>query len=392
MPAMLIRKGFRFRLKTNSLHEERLNRFAGHARFLWNKALGLCLARLREGHKILRYQELAFWLVLWKQSEEYGFLRECHSQVLQQKLMDLDRGFRDAFDKSQTGKRLPVFKKKGRQDGFRFCQGFRIGNGRIFLPKVGWVRFFQSRKTEGLPKNVTVSRKAGRWYISVQTEQEVAEPRHPAVGAVGIDMGISLFAALSDGGTLAPVNSYRRRQERLKRLQRGLSRKTRFSGNWKKQKHCIQQLHVKIADTRRDFLHKSSTLISKNHAMIAVEDLAVGNMSRSAKGTVMEPGRNVRAKAGLNCAILDQGWHEFRRQLAYKQAWRGGILVEVPPRNTSLACSSCGYTAKGNRLSQAGFSCLQCGHAENADINAAKNILAAGHAVLACGAGAVARL
>lgn len=388
---MLIRKAFKFRLKTKSYQRELLNRFAGHTRFLWNRALSLCLLRFRNGQGILRYQELAFWLTLWKQSEEYGFLRECHSQVLQQKLMDLDRAFRDAFDKTQPGKRLPVFRKKGHQDGFRFCQGFRVENRRIYLPKIGWVSFYQSRKIEGRMKSAAITRKAGHWYVSIQTEQEMEDQKHPATAAVGIDMGINLFAALSTGEILLPVNSYKTWQGKLGFWQRGLSRKVKFSSGWKKQKFEIQRLHEKIANIRKDFLHKHSTDISKNHAMIAVEDLRIRNMSLSASGTIDCPGKNVQAKSGLNRAILDQGWHEFRRQLSYKQAWRGGILVEVPAKNTSLTCNVCGHARKGNRLTQAGFCCLQCGHEANADINAARNILAVGHTVLACGAGAVAR-
>ena len=132
-------------------------------------------------------------------------------------------------------------------------------------------------------------------------------------------------------------------------------------------------------------LHKVSTTISKNHAMIVIEDLQVANMSKSAAGTVSQPGRNVRAKSGLNRAILDQGWFELRRQLEYKQAWRGGQVLAINPAYTSQKCACCGHIAKENRPSQSQFSCLECGYTENADINGARNILAAGHAVLACG-------
>jgi putative transposase len=143
--------------------------------------------------------------------------------------------------------------------------------------------------------------------------------------------------------------------------------------------------HARIANVRTDFLHKASNTISKNHAMIAVEDLQVRNMSRSAKGCAEAPGRNVRAKSGLNKAILDQGWGEFRRQLEYKSAWRGGYFVAVPPRNTSRMCPHCGHISAENRKTQALFACIKCGHTANADHVGAINILAAGHAVLACG-------
>ncbi len=146
-----------------------------------------------------------------------------------------------------------------------------------------------------------------------------------------------------------------------------------------------QCLHSRIANIRRDYLHKVTTTISKNHAMIVIEDLKVSNMSKSTAGTVSQPGRNVRAKSGLNRSILDQGWYEMRRQLEYKQLWRGGQVLAVPPAYTSQRCACCGHTAKENRLTQSKFVCRACGYTANADVNGARNILAAGHAVLACG-------
>ena len=137
--------------------------------------------------------------------------------------------------------------------------------------------------------------------------------------------------------------------------------------------------------TDSDFLHKHSTAISKNHALVMLEALKVSNMSKSAKGTVEAPGRNVKAKSGLNKAILDQGWSEFRRILEYKLLWRGGMVVEVPPQHTSQKCPVCHFISAGNRKSQAVFRCIDCGYTANADTVAAMNIKAAGHAVLACG-------
>ncbi len=136
---------------------------------------------------------------------------------------------------------------------------------------------------------------------------------------------------------------------------------------------------------RRDYLHKTSHEISQSHAIVVIEDLQVRNMSKSAAGTVETPGRHVRAKSGLNKSILDQGWFEFRRQLEYKQQWRGGCVIAVPPQNTSRTCPACGHVAKENRKTRAQFECVACGYSENADLNAARNILAAGHAVSACG-------
>jgi putative transposase len=255
----------------------------------------------------------------------------------------------------------------------------------VYLPKIGWVRFIQSREVDGTVKNVTVSRENEHWYVSIQVELEVAEPVHPSNSAVGIDLGVVRFATISDGTFVAPINSYRTLKNKLAKEQKRLSRKKKLSNNWQKQLKKVRTVHSKIANVRRDFHHKLTSTISNNHAIVVLEDLRVKNMSASAKGTIVDPGKNVRAKSGLNLSILDQGFYEFRRQLEYKQHWRGGIVVAVNPANTSLRCSNCNHIAKENRLSQAEFKCVECQHTEHADLNAAKNILAAGRAVLACG-------
>ncbi|MFO7808469.1 RNA-guided endonuclease InsQ/TnpB family protein [Guyparkeria sp.] len=239
--------------------------------------------------------------------------------------------------------------------------------GRVFLPKLGWLRYRKSREVVGTVKNVTVSASGGKWFVSIQTEREVETGYHSASSIVGVDAGVA------------------KRQRQLVKAQRALSRKKKFSRNWIKAKARVQKIHTRIGNTRRDYLHKLTTTLSKNHAAIVIEDLQVRNMAMSASGTVDQPGRNVRAKTGLNRSILDQGWSEFRRQLEYKQAWRGGIVEAVAPRNTSRTCSACGHVAKENRQSQSRFECVGCGHTAHADVNAARNILAAGHVVMACG-------
>jgi putative transposase len=164
-----------------------------------------------------------------------------------------------------------------------------------------------------------------------------------------------------------------------------MSRKTKFSSNWKKAKARIQKIHARIANARGDFLHKTSATISKNHALVCIEDLRIGNMSKSSAGTVEAPGKKVAQKRGLNKAILDQGWFEFRRQLEYKTAWRGGFTVAVAATNTSRTCPCCGHVSKENRKTQALFACVACGYENNADHVGAINVLAAGQAVFACG-------
>lgn len=258
-------------------------------------------------------------------------------------------------------------------------------NNRISLPKLGWIRYRNSREVIGEVKNVTVIQSCGKWYVSIQTEYEVPEQVHKAASMVGLDAGVTKLATLSDGTVYQPVNSFKASQRKLAMLQRQLSRKVKFSASWQKQKKKIQRLHSHIANIRRDYLHKVTSEISKNHAMIVIEDLKVSNMSKSAKGTAERPGRNIRAKSGLNRSILDQGWYEMRRQLEYKQLWRGGQVLAIPPAYTSQSCACCGHMAKENRQTQSKFVCQVCGYTENADINGARNILAAGHAVLACG-------
>ena len=379
-----IRKAYKVRLKTNNNIENKLVQYCGSARFLWNKSLAMNLERLEKRQAILWYNELAYWLTFWKQSEEYAFLAECPSQVLQQKLKDMERAFKEGFDKSQPLKRIPVFKKRGLNDGIRFPQGYKLKNRRIFLPKIGWIGFHKSCDIPGTIKNITITWRAGKWYASIQVEQMVEIGKHASDSEIGIDAGIKCFASFSDGTMIEGVHSFRKHEERLAREQRKLSRKEKGSNNGKKQKRKIAKLHHTIANVRSDFLHKQSTEISKNHAKVFVEELQIRNMSASAKGSVEEPGRSVKAKSGLNKSILDQGWFQFRRQLDYKLFWRGGMLVEVKPRYTSQRCSCCGHTAKENRASQDVFRCQECGHEENADVNAAKNILTVGQTGLAC--------
>ena len=247
------------------------------------------------------------------------------------------------------------------------------------------MRYRNSRDIVGTAKNITVSQSGSKWYASIQTEREVPQPVPTATTAIGIDVGIARFAKMSDGSFLAPLNSFKKHQQRLARYQRRMSRKVKFSNNWKKEKTRVQKVHACIANTRKDFLHKTTTTISQNHALVCIEDLQVSNMSRSSKGNSEQHGKRVSQKFGLNRAILDQGWGEFRRQLGYKMAWNGGILLVVPAHHTSQTCSCCGHIAKENRLKQAEFLCVDCGYAENADVAGAINVLERGQRLLACG-------
>jgi putative transposase len=379
-------QAYKFQLQPKAEQERLMRRFAGCCRFLWNKALALEKETYETQGKRLGFSSLCNLLRDWKKEDRTLFLAEAHSQILQQSLKDLDKAYANFFAKRAN---FPRFKKKGVHDAFRYPQGFKLdeSNSRVYLPKIGWVRYRKSRDTAGTPKQATVSLNAGKWYVAIQTEREIDAPVHPSQSVVGIDMGVANFAVFSDGTALAPLNSFRSHEAKLAKAQRKLSRKVKFSANWRKEKAKVQRLHKRIADVRNDFLHKATTTIGKNHAMVVMEDLSVKNMSASASGSLESPGRNVRAKSGLNKYILDQGWGEFRRQIGYKLDWAGGMLILVPPQYTSQTCYVCGNVDKANRVSQAQFICTACGHKAGADHNAALNILAAGQAVSACGAG-----
>lgn len=389
---MIIRKAYKFRMKPDQEQLLKLQSFAGHCRFVWNKVLALNLKRLEAKQSLIGYHEADFWTKLWKQSDEYHFLKEVPAHCIQQKLKDLNKAFKDGFDKKQPLKRIPRFKRKGVGDSFRFPEPkqIQVKHKKIKLPKLGWIKFYQSRAIDGNIKNATVTQSAGHWYVSIQVEVDIGTPVHTRHSAIGIDMGINKYVALSTGEYEDPINPFKKYQDKLAQAQRRLSKKKKFSENWKKQKKRIQKIHSKIAHVRKDFQHKLSTKLSNSHAMIVVEALKIGNMSRSASGTVEDPGKNVKAKSGLNKSILDQAWGELKRQIGYKLVWKGGIYLEVPTAYTSQTCSVCGAKDKASRQSQACYVCTRCGYEENADINAAKNILAAGHAVLACGEDALA--
>ncbi|SIO39176.1 RNA-guided endonuclease InsQ/TnpB family protein [Nitrosomonas cryotolerans] len=383
----IIRKAFKSRLNPNSDQVQKMVEFVGANRFVWNKALAMNLFRLEQKQPLLWYNELSFWLKLWKYSEDYGFLKTVHSQPLQQALKNLEKAFKDGFDKKQPLKRIPKFKKKGLSDSFRYPQGFKLEqeSSKVFLPKIGWVKYRNSRQVIGDVKNMTISRKGGYWYVSIQTEYETELKRHSSTSMIGVDMGVTRFATLSDGSYVEPLNSFRKLSKKLAFEQRKLSKKVRFSANWKKQKQIITRLHERIANARLDFLHKTSTEISKNHAMVVVENLKIGNMSKSAKGSVEKHGKNVKAKSGLNKSILDQGWGMFVSFLEYKQACSGGDVLKVNPQYTSQTCPRCQHVSRDNRKSQSAFECTECGFKANADLVGALNVLERGHRLLACG-------
>ena len=372
-------QAYKFKIEPNGTQLRALRQFAGNARKVWNLALARQQTQYAAGVSFTNTYGMNDWLPIWK--KELPYLQVSPSQTLQQVMADLNQGYQNFFAKRAAH---PVFKKKGQHDSFRYPQGDKLDqkNSRIFLPKLGWLRYRNSRVVLGTIKNITVRCFNNQWFVSIQTTRDVERPVTQATSLIGIDLGITRFATLSDGTVIKPRNSFTRHQQALTKAQRAMSRKEKFGRNWKKARARVQRLHARIAHVRQDFLHKTSTTISHNHAMVIVEDLKVGNMSRSAAGTVEEPGKSVRAKSGLNRAILDQGWGEFIRQLDYKLSWNGGMLLAVPAHHTSQTCPACRYISQDNRRTQAQFACVICRYENHADWVGAVNILARGVSLL----------
>jgi putative transposase len=250
------------------------------------------------------------------------------------------------------------------------------GAAQVWVPKAGWVRFRWSRRVPAGVKSCRVTRDpAGRWHVAFAA---VPEPvPGPGTGeVVGVDRGVAATLALSDGRMYqAPApQTVARLQRRLCRAQRGGNRRRRVRAQ-------LARVQARNADSREDWAEKASTQLARRYDLIRIEDLKIGNMTRSARGTTEAPGRNVAAKAGLNRSVLQQGWGLFARRLEDKAP---GRVEKINPACTSQRCSACGHVDRQSRKSQADFLCTAGGHVSNADVNTARNI-AAGHAVTARG-------
>ena len=313
-----------------------------------------------EGLKNESLNALSKRLTGWRNDPATPWLAQAPVHPQQQALRDLCRAYANFF----AGRACrPRFRRKWGATRFRYpdAKQFKVdqANSRMFLPKLGWVRYRNSRVIEGELRNITVSRSCDKWFASIQTKREVRGAGWPA----------STWAwpgSPSDGSFHVPLASFQRHE--ICRYNKTIceiiihlaAQYEHFRAKAERSKACkakarVQRVHHRRACVRSDYLHKASTTICKNHAIISVEDLKVAAMTASAKGTAEKPGKNVRAKAGRSQAILDQGWFEFRRQLDYKAGWNGGRLVAVPPAYTSQECSACGHTAKANRRSQERF-------------------------------------
>ena len=308
---------------------------------------------------------------------EYDWIAAVSQTCQHQALRDLDKAFANFF----AGRaKYPTPHRKGVNDSFRF-QGREVETKRlnaqwsaVWLPKIGWVKFRDTRPMRGVCKNATVSPHALGWHISFACEIEHVAPVN-ICQSVGIDRGVANTLALSNGELLSLPASLAILERRKRKAQKALARKRRNSNRRKRALARFSRLSAKIAHVRRDWQHKAALSIAGRFGDVTIEDLKIVSMTASAKGTVEEPGRMARQKAGLNRAILPQGWQSFETILAYKLEKRGGMPTNVPAACTSQTCSVCGCIDRRSRESQARFVCVHCGHEAHADTNAAIEIL-----------------
>lgn len=397
-------RGYKFRLKPTAAQAAQLRRAAGCCRFVWNwfRSQREAVHKASEGR--VRVGRYAMDAQLPPMKLQYPWLKEAApSQALQQTLIDLDTAYAAFFD---GRKGYPHKKCRDDGDSFRLPQGFERNGQAVKLPKVGWVRCVITRPILGAVCNITISRDGEHWYVSFCAEESVpADTRREreaqiiamedeagrreavAGGAIGIDWGVERPLTLSTGKVIQLPRVTAAEREHLAVLQRRISTKERNSANCRKAVARLTVFTRKLRNRRLDALHKITTDLAKSHRLIVIEDLHVSNMTESARGTVENPGSQVAQKAGLNRSILDLSPGLFRRLLTDKCERFGAQMVVVPAHYTSQECSCCSHIDSANRTSQARFSCVACGHTENADVNAAKVILARGIAAISPEAG-----
>jgi putative transposase len=353
-----------------------LNRTFGCVRVVWNRTLAWRQARYRTEQATTSYAQASAYLTAMKATAELGWLGEVSSVPLQQALRHQQAAFSGFF----AGRsRCPRYKSRtGRQCAEYTRSGFRYRDGRLFLAKMSTPLAFawswpDVDPASVDPTTVTVSRDpCGRWYVSFAVEVPAPAPLPPAGAIVGVDLGVKDFAVTSDGQKIHNPRSLARRERSLARYQRRLARCQQGSANRARARAKVARAHRKVRASRTDFLHRTSARLVRDHDVIVIEDLAVQNMIRNRP---------------LAKAISDCGWGSFRRLLEYKAAWAGRQLIVIDRfYPSSKTCSECGHQLAELSLSTRAWQCPSCGTRHDRDVNAAKNILAAGLAVTACGA------
>jgi putative transposase len=366
-------KAYKYRFYPTSEQAPLLKKTIGCVRLVYNKALAARTEAWHERQESISYCQTSRMLTAWKKEESLQFLNEVSCVPLQQGLRHLQRAFVNFWEKRA---KYPRFKKKRNGGSAEFTKSaFRWKDGKLFLAKcdqpldIVWSRPLP----DGVePSTVTVTiDAAGRWFVSLRVEENV-ETLPPRTEAVGLDAGITSLVTLSTGEKIANPKTFDKHYRRLRNAQKKLSRKEKASRNREKARRKVAKIHNRIKDTRLDHLHKVTTRLVRENQTIVIEDLSVRSMVKNRK---------------LARAISDCGWGELVRQLEYKCRWYGRTLVKIDRYYpSSKRCSSCGYIAEKMPLSIREWECPECGTHHDRDWNAAKNILAAGHAVSVCGA------
>ena len=376
---MLLKKGFKYRLDPTGGQTSLFAQFAGGSRFLYNHGLERRKMLYEKERKTVTYFEQNNELVSLKRQESTAWLQDIHSQVLQQALKNLDNAFQHFFQNVKAGRKpgFPRFKCKGIRDSFRYPQGVKVEKDKVYLPKIGWVRFRKSRDIIGNIKQTTILREGQHWYVSFSTELEVPDPLPAPIReerAVGIDMGLKSFATMASGCNNEPIyiSSPRFLTQHLPRLRvlaRRLSKKIKFSKNWLKAKKQLTKLYARIRHCREDFAHKLSTKVVKSHDIICVEGLNIVNLLKT--GT-----------KSMSRAITDASWRFFLKCLEYKAKERGKHFVETGQYFPSTQiCSSC-WSRKNMELSDRHYECPNCSLVIERDLNSAIVEKTAGMSVL----------
>lgn len=369
---MDIKRAYRFRFYPTPEQEQVLARTFGCARFAYNHMLRLRTDAWFSRQERIGYHETSAALTQLKKDPEFAWLNEVSSVPVQQALRHLQTAFANFFAKRA---KYPTFKRKdGPQSAEYTTSAFKWDGKVLKLAKMNTpldVRFSRTIPRAAKVTTVTVSKDAaGRYFVSMLCDDTV-QPKAEVEGKVGIDLGLTHFAILSTGEKIAAPNTFRKHEAKLAKLQRRLAKKQKGSARRTKAKRKVARLHAKVADARRDFLHKLSTRLINENQVIAVESLSVSNMQKN---------------RCLSKSIADASWSEFLRQLEYKAKWYGRELVGIDKwYQSSKRCSDCGYTAPKMPLNVRQWTCPECGSIHDRDVNAARNVLAAGLAVSARG-------
>ena len=378
-----MRKAYKFRLYPTKQQEQKLFWTLTRCRELYNAALSERQDAYRVAGKSISYYEQKRDLPEIKTEirQEY---QDIHSQVLQDVLLRLNRAFENFFRRVKNGEEpgYPRFQGRNRYNSFTYPQsGYSLTHDhRLCLSKIGSIKITLHRDVEGTIKTCTIKYEAGHWYAVFSCECEAPEPLPVVESEIGIDLGVTHFAALSDGSFIESPRYYRQAQKRLEQLQQALSRKKRCSHRREKARKQVAKAHRKIANQRRDFHHKHAKKLVQEHQTIVFEELEITNISKRAKPKQDEAGNylpnGASAKSGLNKSILDAGWGQFQAIALHKAVWAGRTVLKVSPRYTSQVCSQCG-TVRKKELSERWHSC-ECGCELERDTNAAINILRLG--------------